>query len=325
MSPNPCAVNTSPNLLIYLGDVLNSIRWDDSINFSLVKVLLLFWKGTLILLGGLPEVDKVKESFQLRDPARDRTTKPLITASPLDYHTFRQEITSKYPAYVPPAGTFPLEPEQKSLLPALRTNPPRSSNGVVPTQTQHGVSIINQPVHIATPAPSPPPSPAVGKGGKKQNYQTNQLFPFLYPPLDPSSNQLGGKGTTYLQDSLVSKAWEGSDIPLSILEASELFSSRIRATRSLKQVHDESEEFLRYERGWVDGQNKDVIPIKLDNNDEIKFEEKFDIKPEEGPTQEQKETSRVHDGSIQDRLDTVEDFYVSEPQALFLASELTFV
>ena len=79
-----------------------------------------------------------------------------------------------------------------------------------------------------------------GKGGKKQNYQTNQNFPFMYPPLDATSNSAGGKGIAGLQDLLVGRKWEGSDIPASILEAGELFSRRVRMTRATSQARQSS-------------------------------------------------------------------------------------
>jgi hypothetical protein len=307
---NEVIVQSKPNILVFLGDVINSLRWDENIELPLVKILLLTWKATLVLLGGLEDVAVVKESFQEKDPNRDKTSKPTITASPIDYHSFRQEITSKYPAYVPPTGKFPIEPDQKSILPPLRqSNSRMRENSFSAPAAQHGSSIFHQPVHIATPAPSPPPSPAAGKGGKKQNYQTNQMFPFLYPPLDPTSNNLGGKGRTFMQDSLVSRPWEGRDIPVSILEASELFSSRIRATRALTQLWDARQEFMRYERGWVDEQETnidiDIADLTLDSDDEI------EERPIDGPVEEPENNQRTIDGSVQDRLDTVEEIYVS--------------
>ena len=182
----------------------------------------------------------------------------FITASPLDYHLFRQEITSKYPAYSPPQPLVPIEPENNSILPPLpnhisrRTSQESLRSRTGPDVTLNPGSIFNQPVHIATPAPSPPPSPAGpgGKGGKKQNYQTNQNFPFLYPPLDDTSNTVGGKGTAELQDKLVGKRWEGSDVPTSIQEAGELFASRMRMSRPIRQLWDVREQFIRHERGW---------------------------------------------------------------------------
>jgi N1221-like protein/Domain of unknown function (DUF3402) len=297
MSDADVSVTSKPNLLVMLSKIINDLRWDDSVQLSSIKVLLLLWKAILVLIGGFSNVEAVKESFQEKDPARDNLTKPLITASPLEYHSFRQEISSKYPAYNPPPSTFQLEPDQKSMLPLLRHNSSRPAS-VAGSQSDYGGSILHQPVHIATPAPSPPPSPAAKGGKNKQNYQTNQLFPFLYPPLDPSSNQLGGKGTTSLQDSLVSRKWTGSDVPTSILEASELFASRIRATRALRQLWEARTEFVRYSRGWEDVDDDTPVPVFSLDEDSKKEETKS--QPDE----------RVYDGSPEDRLQTAEDFYV---------------
>ncbi|KAG0633459.1 hypothetical protein HOY80DRAFT_1105429 [Tuber brumale] len=56
---------------------------------------------------------------------------------------------------------------------------------------------MNKAVYVATPAPSPPPSPrgVGGKGLKKRNYQTNNNFAFLYPHISFSAvnNKLTGK------------------------------------------------------------------------------------------------------------------------------------
>lgn len=169
----------------------------------------------------------------------------------------------------------------------------------------NATSILHQPVHIATPAPSPPPSPAGpgGKGGKKQNYQTNQLFPFLYPPLDESSNNLGGKGSTDLQDLLVGRKWTGSDIPTSILEAAELFADRMRATRAMKQLWHERVQFMKYERGWTgaEGDNDDVDELNISGLDLA------------ATLQEKSASVPIKDlvpGSIEERLQLVENFYV---------------
>ncbi|KAK5142656.1 hypothetical protein LTR04_002150, partial [Oleoguttula sp. CCFEE 6159] len=255
------------------------LRWDDALPTT--KILLLTWKSILVCLGGLAEVEKVKISLQ--DVPLEEVGKrgqPLITASPLDYHLFRQEITSKYPAYQPPPPLFALEPEQNSILPPLRhrQGDAAATDGMYfgpgPANiNSHGASILHQPVHIATPAPSPPPSPAGpgGKGGKKQNYQTNQMFPFLYPPLDASSNYLGGKGATEFHDAMVGRKWEGSDIPASILEAAQLFATRMRATRAMKQLWEERVEFMKYERGWRDSKDdNDVDELELSSKESTK-------------------------------------------------------
>ena len=237
----------------------------------------------------------------------------LITASPLDYHIFRQEITSKYPAYTPPQPLLPLEPDNNSILPPLPNRPSRANgaNGIIPPPmnvNSSGASILHQPVHIATPAPSPPPSPPVGgKAGKKQNYQTNQNFPFMYPPLDSTSNSAGGKGAAGLQEILVGRKWEGSDIPKSILEAGDLFARRMRITRAMRQLWDERERFLKFERGW-DGENDDVEELDLETilAHKLSMKDTKRIKPEVdyGPNPD-------IDSKLIKKLDLVESFYVS--------------
>jgi hypothetical protein len=279
-----------------MAKIINQMRWDDSIRLSLVKVIILSWKAKLLLLGGLPDVEAVKETFHEKLPARDLPSKPVITTTPLIYHNFRQEISSKFPAYNPPPSMFPHEPEQKSILPPLRLNT-RAANNVMRTHAEHGGSILHQPVHIGTPAPSPPPSPA-GKATKKQNYQTNQLFPFLYPPLDASSNELGGKGSTSLQDSLVGRKWTGTDIPTSILEATELFRSRVRATRALTQMWEARKEYEKYERGWGEGRAPAVDALGTP------------AEPDQQNENPVVEGAREYDGGANDRLETVEEFYV---------------
>jgi hypothetical protein len=289
-----------PGLLLLLVDLISKLRWDESISLPLSKVSLLLWKTMLVYFGGMAQVDKAKESFRDKTlDSEDVKGQPLITASPLDYHLFRQEISSKYPAYNPPPPLFPLEPENNSILPPLKNHPSKVAGNHVfgsGLGDAHGnnTSILHQPVHIATPAPSPPPSPAGpgGKGGKKQNYQTNQMFPFLYPPLDESSNKLGGKGSTDLQDLLVGRRWEGSDIPASILEAAELFAKRMKATRAMKQLWEERVAFMKYERGWTG----------LDDNIDI---DELSLEPKDGGSK------KFPSGSVEERMDLVEQFYVS--------------
>ncbi|CAI6329791.1 unnamed protein product [Periconia digitata] len=289
-----------PGLLMQLLELVAKMRWDDSINLPLAKVCLLVWKTMLVTFGGLSQVKKAKESFEDQTlESSDARGQPLITASPLDYHLFRQEILSKYPAYNPPPPLFPLEPENNSILPPLKNHPNKAAGNHVfgsglGDTSGNNTSILHQPVHIATPAPSPPPSPGGpgGKGGKKQNYQTNQMFPFLYPPLDESSNKLGGKGSTDLQDLLVGRKWEGPDIPTSILEAADLFAKRMRATRAMKQLWDERVQFMKYERGWSDAdEHPDMSELSLEPNE--RHEEKQAPQP----------------GSIEERMNLVEVCY----------------
>lgn len=292
------------------------------------QILLLFWKSILLVFGGSEDLARVKKATS--EVTDDNQNKQTITASPLDYHVFRQEITSKYPAYVPPQPAIPLEAENTSILPPLTNQQPPSRNhhatGILPPPPNApggGASILNQPVHIATPAPSPPPSPgAGGKAGKKQNYQTNQNFPFMYPPLDASSNSAGGKGMAALHDPMVTRRWEGSDIPASILEAGELFSTRVRMTRSLRQLWDERERFLKNERGWDDEDDEEDIPeldlseLSIEEQQIIKAFRTNDRKQQLPPlSREEMIDFGPHPEKLslrdKQRLASVEDFYVS--------------
>ena len=256
----------------------------------------------------------LEQTKQLLEPGVDPDladgSLPVLTASPLDYHLFRQEITSKYPAYNAPLPLVPLELEHKSMLPPVSNQPNKShsSNGVLSgfgaPEANSSTSILHQPVHIATPAPSPPPSPVGpgGKAGKKQNYQTNQNFPFLYPPLDETSNNIGGKGSTEIQDLTVGKKWEGSDIPASIIEAGQLFASRMRMTRAMRQLWRERELFLKHERGWNGTRfPNSIVRPEEDGHNSASGAEANAEEDEEG----------ILEGDKFPRLKAVEKFYVS--------------
>lgn len=296
--------------------------------------MLLFWKSILFLFGGTDSLNRAKEELEPKrttenEGTSDGSKMPLLTASPLDYHVFRQEITSKYPAYNPPPLVVPLELENNSILPPLPNSRLNSTSGLFSGVGQPAVggnsSILHQSVHIATPAPSPPPSPIGpgGKAGKKQNYQTNQNFPFMYPPLDGTSNNIGGRGSSELQDSLVGKEWQGSDVPASIIEAGKLFSSRIKMTRALRQLWEERERFMKFDRGWdaQDAGNPPQLDSEEEEGDKEEFdEESFTVPPKEDkPSSDARHPEKETDNEdVQGRLDAIEDFYVSLLVTIFI-------
>lgn len=287
---------------------------------------MLCWKVILLVFGSTSDLKDSKRVLRDNsDSIKDDFNEDFIIASPLDYHLFRQEITSKYPAYNPPPPLLPIELENNSILPPLPSHPSRrtSQENLDTVNNLNGngtpASIFVQPVHIATPAPSPPPSPAGpgGKGGKKQNYQTNQNFPFLYPPFNETSNIVGGKGNAELQDQLVGKRWEGSDVPASILEAGELFASRMRMSRSIRQLWDVRERFIRHERGWDEVSKDDASNgssesmIEEDESDQAEAKvSSLTTATDESATDVQEETSSEE---VQRRLVAIESFYVRSP------------
>lgn len=300
-------------------DATAKLRWDEAMVLPHTQVFLLFWKCILLVFGGSEQIAKAKTATA--ENKLDTKDKEVITASPLDYHVFRQEVTSKYPAYIPPQLPIKLEAEQTTLLPSLSNNPNRRhADGIFPAPPNNpsgGASILNQPVHIATPAPSPPPSPGVGgKGGKKQNYQTNQNFPFMYPPLDATSNGAGGKGNSGLQDLLVGRRWEGSDVPASILEAGELFSRRVRMNRATRQLWEEREKFLKFERGY-EAEDDDLLDeldlssLTLEEKEELGLSKTKEEKEVHEPKVDLGPRPNKVDRRTRARLEAVEKFYVS--------------
>jgi len=277
----------------------------------------------LLLFGNISDVEEGKHALRKEtDIADGENEESFITTSPLDYHLFRQEITSKYPAYSPPQPLVPIEPENNSILPPLPNHPSRQASqenihASIAPSTNGGGSILNQPVHIATPAPSPPPTPGGpgGKGGKKQNYQTNQNFPFLYPPLDSTSNTVGGKGSAELQDQLVGKRWDGGDVPASIREAGQLFASRMRMSRSIRQLWDVREQYIKYERGWndsaKDGEGSDVEGSETRSEDgELEAETEIAEIEAEFKHETAKDEKETTNEAVQSSLDAVMEYYV---------------
>ncbi|KAJ6177920.1 Phosphatidic acid phosphatase type 2/haloperoxidase [Penicillium mononematosum] len=291
--------SSNPSLLVSIVEIIARLRWDESANIPLTRILLLLWKSLLLVFGGTDDLKRAKEvlepAISSEDDPKRRT--PFLHASPLDYHLFRQEITSKYPAYNPPPLVVPLEMENNSILPPLPHNAAKMNSS-------SGRSYCN-PGAIPTSIPAGPG----GKAGKKQNYQTNQNFPFMYPPLDDSSNRIGGKGTTQRQDALVGKKWEGSDVPASIIEAGKLFSTHVKMTRAMRQLWQEREHFMQYDRGWnsedaahFPDNISDDLPDDFEHLDLSGDEEKAEPKPK----RVEKETD---DPDVQRRLDAVDSFY----------------
>jgi hypothetical protein len=233
-------------LLGYLVKNIARVRWEDNADVPLTSLLLLAWKTTLLLFGSPDKhLPKVKEFARVAQGLSPEVDKTQITANPLDYYLFRQDLIAKYPAYNPPKPMFSFD--SNSYLPSMGGHEgslrPGGNIEVLLGGKGGGetlASILDKAVHIATPAPSPPPSPVnIGKGQKKQNYQTNQNFPFLYPPANEDSD-----GKSWWRDD------DGGGVPKSIQEAGELFSSRTRTSLAMKHLWQEKEAFEKYGRGW---------------------------------------------------------------------------
>lgn len=225
--------NLNPYILSYLVDIIGRLRWSYAGTLPDKKVLLLLWKCLLCLFGDSDSLFKVKAYKRKQyDLPEKSETDGCITSSPLDYHAFREDLMSRYPSYIPPPSQFPKNYDNSQSI-SHYIEVPR------PAHTQQSNSSLPAPaVHIATPAPSPPSSPAIAAGQKvkKSVFMTNQSFPFIYPS-------------------------EGS-VPESIVEAGELFASRVRTSPAMVQLWAERDKFMRFERGWSTNEDDD-------NNDNV--------------------------------------------------------
>ena len=135
----------------------------------------------------------------------------------------------------------------------------------------------------------------------------------MYPPLDSTSNSAGGKGQAGLQGLLVGRKWEGSDIPKSILEAGDLFAKRMRMTRAMRQLWDEREKFLKFERGWEDDNEEEIEELDLDQLLERKLTLDESIKPKHIRNEVDYGPHADIDSAVKSKLDFVEQLYVSYP------------
>ncbi|KAI5289396.1 Factor arrest protein 11 [Ascosphaera aggregata] len=313
-----------PNPLIFLIETIANLRWEEASYLPLQKLILLLWKSILLFWGGSDTLARLKTALEpdheIDEEAECRY--PVLLTSPLDYHHFRQEITSKYPAYNPPPPLVPFELETNSILPPIQplasdaASSPLFNDIVTPASRANG-SILHQSVHIATPAPSPPPSPmgSNGKVAKKQNYQTSPHFPFMYPPFEGRTNIIGGGRLEADERRTNMRDWQDTDVPASIIEAGQILSSRMRMTRATKQLWDERERFMKYERGWhLDDvkAGKNVVEFDEEEKDILSSPStREDNATQEKRTKDEKPRRRVESNNpdVQRYLNAVESFY----------------
>lgn len=209
-----------PPVLPYWMSVVTKLRWEEQPKFPLQSVLLIIWKCVLCQFGDKDQLNDLRSYVRRKYNLPERLDPNVVSASPLEYHAFREDLISRYPSYVPPPSTVP-----DSLL-----NSSSISYFIQvsrPAHTQAANTQLPAPnVHLATPAPSPPMSPAISSGQKlrKSVFMTNQSFPFLYPNC--------------------------GEVPESIREAGELFASRVHTTPAMVQLWEERDIFMKQERGW---------------------------------------------------------------------------
>jgi len=110
-----------PLFIPWLIKTISQIRWQDDEKqkdqIPLQQLLLLTWKGILVGIGSVKNpkhLTKTKSYARAKEGLSKQVDKKMITASPLDYHNFRQDILAKYPAYNSPPAVNGFEIERLS-------------------------------------------------------------------------------------------------------------------------------------------------------------------------------------------------------------------
>lgn len=231
-----------PPVFEFMVQSIGRLRWNLGGDLPLRHMFLLFWKLMDCLFGDIPKLAHMKKYMRRKYDLSD-SHPDAVTASPLDYHAFRQDIVQRYPSYAPPQSTIPQAMENVASM-SQYIQIPR------PAHAQASNAMLPEPiVHIATPAPSPPSSPAIAAGFKvkKSVFMTNQSFPFIYPTMDKDT------------------------VPQSIVEASELFAAKVYTKPDMVQLWKERELFMKQERGWdvVDENEDQDSTVDKDSEEEM--------------------------------------------------------
>lgn len=261
-----------PPILPYLVSSTAQLRWISSLDkYPTKRLLLLTWKCILCVFGHSSRLRSVKRYMHRKFGLPEEHSKDhgdsVITSSPLDYHAFREDLISRYPSYLPPPSGLPkIFDNDQTISQFIQVPRPAHSQA-------SNASLPPPAVHLATPAPSPPASPAIAAGQKvrKSVFMTNQAFPFLYPSEDKDV------------------------IPQSIIEAGELFASRVRNTPAIIQLWEERDRFIKSERGYVDHVNGSATDSAAE--------------PSNGSTTDRDSNQKPNSELNETILSRIEDFY----------------
>ncbi|KZS97748.1 hypothetical protein SISNIDRAFT_423128 [Sistotremastrum niveocremeum HHB9708] len=241
-------MNLEPPLPVYLFNVVSGLKDKSAKGYPVKKLLLVLWKSLLACCGGIRELGRVKKlSRELNGlPPVPENTKMPVKSTPMDIEFFRQETSVKYPTFnpaiqskvldgLPPSATskiaeayapIPVRPHYHHQDPssALLSNAQKQ-------QPQQSQPFQQRPPNLpTTPAPSPPPTPKL----KKQQFQTDQTRPFLFP----FSTRATGRN--------------GKMIPFAIDEADRLYSNHMHLSVALWQMWRVREDCILDESGLAD-------------------------------------------------------------------------
>lgn len=205
----------------------------------------------LTTCGGIRELARCKKlTREFCGLSQEEESALPIKSSPIDFTTFRQETSVKYPTFTPVPGSEQPAAKLAEAFSPIPVRPHYHHQDHHPQGYNSNDSLANAPYGLsrpppntapgplpATPAPSPPPSIKP----KKQQYQTDQARPFVFP------------------FSARSRLRNGKLVPFAIDEADRLYERHMHIGGALWQMAKTREECILDESGL------DNLPNRSDN------------------------------------------------------------
>ncbi|CCK72005.1 Far11p KNAG_0I02190 [Huiozyma naganishii CBS 8797] len=235
-------------LLKYLTGYIEYWRWNSRLSMRIRNINALLYKALVLQFGDNRRCKEVKRKlYKYHGISHSDDKSNRLTLSPLQFEAFSEDITSRFPAYDMPATPLAEHIDNSNSLSQFLEIPRSKSRNSI----NASLSVPQQ--HLATPAPSPPSSPAKMQFSEglrpRKSFQTNMSYPFLYPFDDDSTD------ATFREKSLAESQDNSNNntaVPYSIEEASKILADNLQITLDCKQLWYERDLFMATERGWRD-------------------------------------------------------------------------
>ncbi|SCV02843.1 LAME_0H05666g1_1 [Lachancea meyersii CBS 8951] len=243
------------NLLEFTVKYIEHWRWCSRLSMRIRNVIILLHRLSLLQFGDMKRYNKVKKYVRRKHNCNNESNRPnKLAISPLDYHAFREDISARFPTFLPPPSDIPASFDNSNSLSQFLEIPRPKSKSTLNLNTEP------PEYHIATPMPSPSSSPAQRERGypkSRKSFQTNLAYPSMYPSeADDSSDDVLSERLLLPEDA---KAVE--DVPYSVVEATRILHDSMEIKLSTKQLWHERELFMAQERGW--GSQEEAVDTKL--------------------------------------------------------------
>ncbi|EJU06451.1 hypothetical protein DACRYDRAFT_113154 [Dacryopinax primogenitus] len=239
-------------LPVTLFNLVAALKEKSAKGYPVKKLLIVLWKSLLACLGGLRELRRAKTlARELAGLEGDDGDDAICKSTPMDLQLYHQELTQKYPTFAAaqrpeiPAERYATALAPIPVRPHYHYNPPEDE---FPQRfdARPGYGQPTAPFPV-TPAPSPPPQQLQMSGKpKKQQYQTDNTKPFVFP-FSRNSRQT---------------------VPYAIEEADKLYIRHMHVSLSVYQMWKTREDFIRDEGGMSPLPETEMEEAPYDPRDE---------------------------------------------------------